>query len=364
MSRLLAAACLLAFAAGCSNQPATSSLPDATSGITGTTASMFSSRTDGLRSVNVTTVSASDVAPAATAAFKANVVSGCALFPSGDYGNRNIATAEVDPNSAAMIEAARTHGISGGMSGVNESEMLAIVSSGQTTANMTTNTEHKISVNPWPIGGNFSGPYQTSGDGYLIVLKTAPAGSPCTLYISGYTKHNGDDTWVSYGGGSWNLGNAETSYPLNCNSSTCGGTGISTTGIPGRLFNPRTEEFAAGSIDHTVDGEFPSSSVCGHQYVSPAIQSATGGGAGLSSPCLPGGAKIRLKASFSESGYSRDALTWIHQLKSYGIAVLDNGCCWGTYWNKPRGSDADFNQHDVSAVNARVRITDFEVIKF
>jgi len=301
-----------------------------------------------------------------------NVIAGCQMFPPSDYWNLDISQAPTDPNSAAMINAARTHGVSGGMTGVNEQEYVAVVPYNQPKATMHQASGHTF-AQQWPIGGGFTGPFQGANDTVLMIVQQAGGGNPCKIWESGGT-HLSGNTWSAYGGGVWNADVPLTPWPLLCSDSGCGGTGISTDGMPVRILgNARADEIAVGKITHAMEGEFPQSSTCGqfgpggqNLYNYPAIGSAQGY---LAPPCLPGASKIRLRASYPETGLSPSAVTMLEGLKHFGISVGDNGCCWGVYWSHPLGtrpgdgSGDGFDTGPVNSIMGALRITDFEVIK-
>jgi len=306
------------------------------------------------------------------AALTGNVIAGCQMFPESDYWNRDISRVSTDAHSTEMINTALRNGVIGGMSGVNEQEYFAVVPYNQPKATMHQASGHWF-AQQWPIGGGFRGPSQAGNDGVLMIVQQAGGGNPCMAWEAGGVGVSGT-TWSAYGGGGWPMNVNLTPYPAQCSNSGCGGTGISSDGMPVRILGDvRPDEIIAGKIMHTMEGEFPIGSVCGtnssssgqNLYQYPAVNSAQGQ---RSFPCLPGGAKIRLKASYSEAGLSANAVTVLEGLKHFGISVGDNGCCWGVYWAHPLGTrpgDGSGDGFDSSAVNGALdalRITDFEVI--
>ena len=69
-------------------------------------------------------------------------------------------------------------------------------------------------------------------------------------------------------------------------------------------------------------------------YIWPARHEA-GSKNSLSYP--PMGARFRLKASFSEAGYSHNARVVLHAMKTYGLILADNGSPWYFQGDASRG---------------------------
>jgi hypothetical protein len=95
----------------------------------------------------------------------------------------------------------------------------------------------------------------------------------------------------------------------------------------------------AGRIDHALRVTVGRTQ---RGYIHPATHFASSS----SDPNLPPmGLRLRLKASFSLSGYHGQALVVLQALKHYGLIVADNGSSWYiTGAPSPRWSDEDLDR--------------------
>ena len=308
---------------------------------------------------------------------QANTFGGVQMFPADDWYNLDISKAPLAANSSADIaDLAAKISASGKAQRFQSPFATAVfdlVPAGAPSAIMVgcmsaCGSGHTIAPASWPIADSTSLPYRTGAlpyqadeDGYLIVVQQAGSGAPNTLWVSGYTTRKSATSWTAYGG---------ERYDLDVAYAGPSDTGVSTSGAPMRAFSPRPDEFIRGVIAHVVDGEFPRSTTCAaSQWPLPS------GGQGEieTAPCVPGGAKLRLQASFPEAGWSGDALVMLHQLKTYGVAVADNGDAPGIYFaRKQTGNggvpadarDIDYSstQHGLAGLFAAMPITDFEEV--
>jgi hypothetical protein len=303
------------------------------------------------------------------AAVHQDVVQGCQLFPASDFWNLDIYAAPLDANSSAMMATAISGSNNSSMSGVFQSQYLNVVPYNEAAGTVHPKVSwHTFPIftgapsNGWPIGSGNPHFAIEGGDAYMHILQKAGGGHPCWLYSIYDASYNGS-TLSGYGGAGFPLNVPVTPFPPGCNNGEggCGGTGVGSTGMMERPFYARVDEIIAGQITHALDGEFPVSAICSTEHLYPAVSSAQGR---LASKCLPGAAKIRLKASFDTSGFSGDGLVVANGLKHFGIAVMDNGCCFGVYYGKQQSWDSrNIDTGSINQVMGALHMSDFEVVK-
>jgi hypothetical protein len=181
---------------------------------------------------------------------------------------------------------------------------------------------------PFPIPSNapVEGGSGSDGDRHVLVLQQGT----CHLYELGRAFWTGS-RWNADVGVNWNL-NSNALRPAGWTSADAAGLAI----LPGLV---RYDEVAAGHIDHAVRFTVPHSQ---KGYILPATHYAS---SSTNAALPPMGLRLRLKASFSLSGFHGESLVILKALKTYGMIVADNGSSWyisgaaDTRWN-----DDDLNQ--------------------
>ena len=274
---------------------------------------------------------------------------GCPVFKSGSAYNRNVTGAAIDPNSAAyinsVIQAGDTYGFyaSTGVEQVNLADnntpLLVVQQKVQ---------YHKFPVK-YPWASNFY--IEPLGDGHAMVVQT----QSCHLYEAYDTTYS-NGTLSAYSGANWSMKSRFVPLPPNTPSSMASGLSL----FAGTV---KWEEYQGGSIDHALNWAGIAHTVSQYQFVKPA--SDTGGMPfyGSSKYQLPWGARLRLKASFSMSGWGPQATMVGTAMKTYGIFLSDTGSSSNALYfaNASDGSNP-WDWRDLSSLS-QITIDDFDVIK-
>jgi hypothetical protein len=163
----------------------------------------------------------------------------------------------------------------------------------------------------YPLGADtkIEGGNKADGDRHAIIVDKAK----CRLYEVYNTRH-GSRGWTGGSGATWSL-KGNKLRPAGWTSADAAGLPI----MPGLL---RYDEVRAGLVDHAIRFTAP---VTSRHYIWPARHQA-GSQDSLSYP--PMGARFRLKAGFSISGYSKPTRVVLQAMKTYGMILADNGSSW------------------------------------
>ena len=163
----------------------------------------------------------------------------------------------------------------------------------------------------YPLGPDtrIEGGRNSGGDMHAVVIDK----SSCKLYETWNTRVSGT-TWRAGSGAVWSLTSNEL-RPDSWTSADAAGLPI----LPGLL---RWKEVRDGTIDHAIRFTTPETS---SHHLWPARHDA----GSTSSPAFPPmGARFRLDAGFSTSGYGAKARAVIKAMKTYGLVLADNGSAW------------------------------------
>ena len=189
---------------------------------------------------------------------------------------------------------------------------------------------------PYPIPAHPK--IERGSDHHLLIVDSAN----CRLYEL-YDAHRTNKGWKAGSGAIWNL-ESNKLRPAGWTSADAAGLPI----LPGLV---RYDEVQAGAIDHALRFTVPDTR---RSYVYPARHEA---GDTNKSNFPPMGLRLRLKASVSLSGFSKEDQTLLQALKTYGMIVADNGSPWYiTGAPDPRWNDDDLHVID------RIPGSDFEVV--
>jgi len=270
-------------------------------------------------------------------------------FPANSLWNTNIANAQVDPNSAAIINFIGTgqplHPDFG--SGLYDGQTIGIpyvvVPSTQPLVNINF-TAYGDESDPGPMPIPFNAPiegYPNPGDGDRHVLVIDKGN--CWLYelYGAYEQNPG--LWNAASGAVWDL-TANEQRPYTWTSADAAGLPI----FPGLV---RYDEVAAGVIKHAIRFTLQYSQ---EAFTPPASHWAANSDAPLAAPM---GMRLRLKASYDISGYSPTNQIILTALKQYGMIMADNGSSlYITGDPDPRWNNDDLGDlHQVTA-------SDFDVL--
>jgi IPT/TIG domain len=269
-------------------------------------------------------------------------------FPSDNLWNKDISTASVDPNSAAIINyLGSTIGIHPdfGQGEYNGSYMgipYTVVDSTQPQIPINYQaygSESDAGPMPIPLTAPIEGyPNPGSGDRHVLVLDK----TNCFLYEI-YSSYPQSSSWNADSGAVWDL-LADEQRPFTWTSADAAGLPI----FPGLV---RYDEVAAGAINHAIRFTLPNTSA---GFVSPASHWAA---TSTNTYAPPMGARLRLKASFDVSSYSATNQVILNAMKKYGLILADNGSAMyisGT-------PDDRWNNSDLHLLNGATA-ADFDVI--
>ncbi len=268
---------------------------------------------------------------------------GCPIFPASNPLNQDISHAPVDPNSANYIASigagAHLHPDFG--SDPRYGMSYVVVGAHQRKVRVRfTEFGGQSDHGGYPIPDN--APVQSAGeavDRHVLVLQ---AGS-CKLY----ELYRANRT-----GGGWQAG-AGAIFNLRSNAlRPAGWTSADAAGLPIFPLIARYPEVQAGRIDHALRVTVDASQ---RGYISPARHF----GSGSSNPNDPPmGLRLRLKSSFSLSGFHGQSLVLLTAMKRYGLIVADNG----SPWNLSGAPDRRWHNQDLAQLD-RVPGSAFEAVK-
>jgi hypothetical protein len=285
------------------------------------------------------------------------VVGGCQVFPAASPWNRDVRADPVDPYSSVYIAASlgghRVHldlGATERFYGLPWTLVPATLAKG--TARITYGTDgadysDESDRGPMPIPRNapiegWAGPGRdpAGGDRHVIAVQQ----DSCRLYELYNAVRTASGFQVS-SSAVYDLSRT-TLRPAGWTSADAAGLPI----FPGLL---RYEEAVTGEIRHAIRFTVPRAQ---RAYVTPARHLGTR----QTPACLPYGARLRLKASFSEAPYNGAALAIVRALKRYGMIFADQGSA--IYLSGT--SDARW-EPTISAINQQYPIggDDFEVVR-
>jgi hypothetical protein len=305
--------------------------------------------------INVTVTSQSGGNPPPNACSVMSVGQGASLngflpFPSDNLWNQNIASAPVDPNSAAIInyigagDPVHPDFGSGEYNGSSIGIPYIVVDSSQVTVaiNFTAyGDESDPGPMPVPATAPIEGyPNPGSGDRHLLVLDN----SNCWLYELYSSYPQTDGSWNAGSAAVWDL-LADEQRPLTWTSADAAGLSIF-AGLA------RYDEVASGAIKHALRFTLQNSRAA---FVPPASHWAS---TTSNANAAPMGMRIRLKASFDISGFSATNQVILTALQQYGMIMADNGS--NMYISGAPDDRWDNNDlHNLDQVTA----ADFEVVQ-
>ncbi|MFZ0583104.1 MAG: IPT/TIG domain-containing protein [Candidatus Acidiferrales bacterium] len=305
--------------------------------------------------INVTVTSSSGGNPPPNAC---NVVSlgqggnlnGFLPFPTDNAWNQNIASATVDPNSAAIINFIGPSDLvhpdfgSGEYNGSSIGIPYVVVDSQQApvAVNFTAyGSESDPGPMPVPADAPIEGyPNPGNGDRHVLVLDN----STCWLYELYGSYPQTDGSWNVGSGAVWDL-LADEQRPLTWTSADAAGLSIF-AGLA------RYDEVAAGEIKHALRFTLQNSRAA---FVPPASHWAANS---TNANAAPMGMRLRLKASFDISQFSGTNQVILKALQQYGMIMADNGS--NMYISG--APDDRWNNDDLHNLD-QVTASDFEVVE-
>jgi hypothetical protein len=243
-------------------------------------------------------------------------LNGFVPFQSTSLWNTDISTAQVDANSANIINfigsTVTLHPDFG--AGTFHSQTLGIpyqvVAGTQAKVPVTLGAffdESDPGPEPIPANALIEGyPKPGNGDRHVLVLEK----DGCWLYEL-YNAAVKSGKWSADSTAIWDMTiNEQRPY---------GWTSADAAGLPVFVGLARYDEVAAGAINHALRFTVPTSQKA---FVLPATHWAS---TNTSTSAPPMGTRLRLKASFNISGFPADDQVILTALKKYGMILADNG---------------------------------------
>src|SRR5271163_700518 len=280
------------------------------------------SSNSGAINVTVTSQSGGNPPPPPSACSVMSVGQGGSLngflpFPADNLWNQNIASAPVDPNSAAIInfigagDPVHPDFGSGEYNGSSIGIPYVVVDSSQppVVINFTAyGDESDPGPMPVPPSAPIEGyPNPGSGDRHVLVLDN----SSCWLYELYSSYPQSDGSWNADSAAVWDL-LSDGQRPLTWTSADAAGLSVF-AGLA------RYDEVASGAIKHALRFTLQNSRAA---FVPPASHWAA---TTSNASAAPMGMRMRLKASFDISGFSATNQVILTALQQYGMIMADNG---------------------------------------
>ena len=275
-------------------------------------------------------------------------LNGFVPFPSDNLWNKDISSAPVDSNSAAIINfigpGIGLHPDFG--AGQYQGSIIGIPyqvvdsSQGSVTINFTAyGDESDPGPMPIPLNAPIEGDPNPSGDQHVLILDNAN----CWLYEL-YSASPSGTSWNAGSAAVWDL-TADEQRPYTWTSADAAGLPI----FPGLA---RYDEVAAGAINHALRFTLQSSRAA---FTPPASHWAANSS---NANAAPMGMRLRLKASFDISGFSAANQVILAALKKYGMIMADNGSSMYIS-GAPDDRWSNDDLHNLGSVTA----SDFEVVQ-
>ncbi|MDP9465314.1 MAG: hypothetical protein M3P52_11870 [Actinomycetota bacterium] len=256
-------------------------------------------------------------------------VGGCAVFPSTNAWNQEIASLPLHPLSAEIIGHIQSIGTHFLHPDFGENQAFGIpflvVPATQPLVPISYDLYGDES-DPGPFPIPLDAPVEAGSDGHVLVLQE----QTCQLYEL-YVGRQLGTGWVANSGAHFDL----FSNALR----TLGWTSADAAGLPILPGLVRYDEVAAGLIDHAIRVTFS-------QTQSGFILPATHFASSRSDPTLPAmGMRLRLGADFDVTGLTGQARVIATAMQRYGVIVADNGSNWFFQGApSPGWNDDDLNQ--------------------
>jgi hypothetical protein len=258
------------------------------------------------------------------------VVGGCPVFPEDNAWNRDISALPVHSRSAIYMAALDAFTPSGenavdylrldmGASEEFYGIPYAVVPPGQPDVAILYGTDgidyaDESDPGPFPIppnapieGGSSASPNPPSGDRHVLAIDQ----TDCTLYELYNTVRVASPLGFRVSSSARFDLRANGTRPAGWTSADAAGMAI----LPGLL---KREEVVRGRIDHALRVTFQRAA---RAYVPPGNHFGSYG----NDTYLPYGARLRLRASYPETGYGAEARILIRALKRYGLLFADQG---------------------------------------
>ncbi len=276
------------------------------------------------------------------------------IFPADNAWNQDISAAAVDPYSSQIIAGFSSSVLKANFgSGLWDNAPIGIpfivVCGSQPKVKVTFRANaydgdygSESDPGPYPIPANAPIEGNGQGDSHVIVVD-----KDNDMLYELYNASVSNGQWSASSGAIFNLG-SDALRPAGWTSADAAGLPI----FPGLV---RYDEVLNGTINHAIRFTLQSSNVK-PAYIAPARHSVNSSGGQYS---LPFGAKIRLKASFDISDYSKNLQVILTAMKKYGLILADIG----SNMYITGAPDSRWDNDDLQKLG-NIAASNFEVVKF
>jgi len=274
---------------------------------------------------------------------------GCPAFRDKETYNKVVTNAQLDPNSQSYIDSVIQAGDTYGFYASTGIEQINIADDSTRLHVVKPKSKYHQFPDPYPWKTGYY--IEPGGDAHALVVQT----NSCRLYEAYSTTFYGD-TLSAYSGANWQLKRKFAPLPPGSPSSMASGLSL----FAGMV---RWDDYESGAIDHALNWDGISHTVSQYGFVRPASDTDRLPFYGSSSYQLPYGARLRLKASFSTSGWGPQATMVAIAMKTYGVYLSDTGSSAnGLYFANAEDGTNPWNSADLSAL-AQIKMSDFDVLK-
>jgi len=257
------------------------------------------------------------------------VIGGCPVFPASNAWNRDVSHDRVDPRSDAYVRSIDSHGRhflhadfgGGGHYGI--------------PYGVVPQTQRRVPIRFTAYGEESDrGPYpipptarvEEGSDRHVLIAQRGT----CRIFEL-FNAHRAGRGWVADSGAVFNMRSNRLRHE--------GFTSADAAGLSILAGLARFDEVRAGAIRHALRFTVEESQ---RGYIHPATHFAS---SSTDRKLPPMGLRLRLKASYSVSGFHGEARVILVALKRYGMFVADNGADWFiTGGSDRRWNDEDLNQ--------------------
>ena len=271
------------------------------------------------------------------------VLDGCPVLPADNVWNTPVDKLPLDAHSAAYIQS-----MNGGLKlhpdfGADPNNGIPFALVPPNTRRVKVDFQYRddsdLGNYPVPPNAPIEGGPNGTGDRHVILLEP----DRCLLYELFDAHPNNDGSWKAGSGVKIDL----TSNALRDD----GKTSADAAGLPILPGLVRYDEVEAGEIRHALRFTVPKTR---NAHIWPARHDASHNG-GANFP--PMGLRLRLKADFDVSSYSKGDQVILRALQRYGMILADNGSAWFISGVPDRRWDDDDLHH-----LGNVKGSDFEVV--
>jgi hypothetical protein len=286
-------------------------------------------------------------------------LNGYVPFPATNVWNTNISSAPLDPNNTLIttqpgFTGLHLHHNFSSVAGGNVGIPYIVVDS-STTPLVSINvidyaSQSDVTYAPYPLDAPIEDspadclgwPDKYEGDAHVLVLDRAT----CTLYET-YNTHRCDGSYNSSSETIWDMDNYEQ-RPWGWTSADAAGLPI----FPGLT---RYDEVEAGAINHAIRFTMQQTKNDANNgyFVYPASHAA-GTVWGVNNVM---GMRVRLKATFNISSFSKTNQVILTAMKNYGMILADNG----GYFFFEGVADPRWNDNDLENLDS-IQSSNFEVV--